>query len=107
MTLSSPSASQKRVSAKGRSAETVSIVTFSTEVAFSLNALTDFWHTPVSMLGKIFNKTVCPLKSSRATSERSPFTSSKSGALLPTAGSSPRVSVCSPFNVMIAIHLSN
>ena len=46
-------------------------------------------HTPVSMLGKMFNTTNFPLASAREKVLKSPFTSEKSGACTPFCINSP------------------
>ena len=98
-----PSAPQKRVWANGRSADTLSTVTSSRPPAFSLNARTLAWQTPVSMLGKMLRTSFLPAKSASVTSARLPPTSVNAGADEPTAGSSPTVWIGLPRNVISAI----
>src|SRR5262245_50014787 len=80
-----PSLVQKRLCAKGRSAEMLSTVTPLLPAAFLLNVRTEVAQTLVSRLGKTF-RTFLPLYEESLTSERSVFARVKSGAVLPTAG---------------------
>ena len=98
-----PSAPQKRDWANGRSADTLSTTASSRLPAFSLNARTLAWHTPVSMLGKMLSTTLLPAKSAAVTSARLPPVSVKAGAGEPTAGSSPLVWMGLPRNVISAM----
>ena len=89
MTCSIPSAVQKRPCANGRSFEIASTSVFSIPAASLLNLRTEAAHTPVSMLGKMFNTTNFPLASAREKVLKSPFTSEKSGASAPFCINSP------------------
>jgi hypothetical protein len=55
------------------------------------------------MLGKMFRTTFFPFSDESVTSERSPFTNLKSGALEPTAGRVPTVETGEPWNAVFAI----
>lgn len=57
--------------------------------AILLNTMTDFAHTDVSMLEKMFNTLRIPMKFANDTSCKSVLTSDTSGARLPTDGNSP------------------
>ena len=54
---------------------------------------TDWAHTPVSMLGKIFSTLRLPAKSANDFSDRSAATNVKSGATWPIAGKLPFVEI--------------
>jgi hypothetical protein len=101
--LSSPSAPQKRLAAKGKSFETQITTTLSSAAAILLKLRTDAAQTPVSMLGKIFKTTRLPLKSAMLISFKPAPTNLKSGAVVPTAGKLPFVFTSDPLNVTVAI----
>jgi hypothetical protein len=71
--------------------------------AHLLKLRTDMAHTPVSMLGKIFNTSRFPLKSDNDISDKSAPTNLKSGACTPFAGTVPTVFTVVPLNVTVAI----
>ena len=96
--FSMPSAPQKRLNANGRSRETNSSATSSLPAIFWLNAFSWRAQTPVSTLGKTLIINFLPVKSARLIVLRSVFTSAKSGAKLPTAGSEPLVFTGVPLN---------
>src|SRR5262245_46020715 len=98
-----PSAPQKRLIANGRSDDATSTVTPGSAAAFSLNFFVSSAHTPVSRLGTVSSTSVLPAKSFFETADRSCFTSVKSGALPPFAGSSPARRTGLPFNVTAAM----
>jgi hypothetical protein len=100
--FSMPSAPQKRLSANGRSIETLSTVTPGFSVARLLNVRTDVAHTPVSMLGKMLS-TRLPGMEDSFLSDKSILVSVASGACAPTAGRAPFVSTGLPFRVILAM----
>src|SRR5688572_23860273 len=98
-----PSAPQKRFIANGRSFDTQRTTVFASAAAFWLKVRTDVAQTPVSMLGKMLSTTFLPVRSFLASGDRSTFVSVKSGAWLPTFGSSPDVATGLPLNVILAM----
>ena len=92
-----PSAAQKRLAAKGRSADAQTTTVPSRSAALLLNSRTDAAHTPVSMLGKTLRTTRLPVSDWLVTSERSAPVRTKAGASVPGAGSSPTVETGSPW----------
>lgn len=96
--FSIPSSPQKRLNANGRSSETKSRATSSLPAIFWLNAFSCMAQTPVSTLGNTLMITFLPLKSARVTVLRSVFTSVKSGAEVPIAGSDPAMFTGVPLN---------
>src|SRR5574343_55229 len=103
MTLSIPSAPQKRFLANGKSRDTQTTFVFSNSEARLLNVLTDVAHVAVSIVGKMFKIKLAPLKSLKFVVDKSTFFKLKSGAISPTFGSSPFVLNGAPFNVTVAI----
>jgi len=99
----SPSVEQKRLIANGRSAEMTSTTAFGNAAAFSLNFRAEIAQTRVSRLGTMLRTFVFPRYESRVTSLSSPVTRRKSGAVDPTAGSSPFVWQAMPSSTMSAI----
>lgn len=71
--------------------------------ASALKRRTDVAQTSVSKLGKIFNTTRLPFKSSRDNILKSDLTSLKSGAIDPTTGRLPTVLIGLPFNVILPL----
>ena len=69
------------------------------EEARLLKVRTDWAHTPVSMLGKIFSTLRLPAKSANDFSDRSAATNVKSGATWPMAGKLPFVEIGEPWKV--------
>src|SRR5690349_19705216 len=84
-TFSIPSAAQKRLSAKGRSMETLSTLVPGRSAARLLKVRTEVAQTPVSTLGKTL-RTFLPGNEEIFASGRSALTSAASGAVEPTAG---------------------
>ena len=88
-TFFSPSVSQKRFMAKGRSAEITSTTVLGRLPACSLNLRVEVAQTGVSRLGTMLSTLRLPAKSFKVRSRRSAATSEKAGAGLPGFGSSP------------------
>src|SRR4030065_2939245 len=105
-TFLTPSAPQKRPCANGRSQDTTSTTTAARFLAKSLKRLVVAAHTPVSSECTLLSSFFLPLKLASDTSDRSPAVSLKSGALLPTLGSSPLVCAGVPLNRTLAMALS-
>src|SRR5579885_1928872 len=102
-TFFNPSVSQKRFWAKGRSAEMTSTTVLGSLAADSLNLRVEVWQVGVSRLGTMFRILLLPAKFLSETLLRSPSTSVKSGAVLPTLGRLPLVLTGLPFNVTVAM----
>lgn len=102
-TFFNPSTVQKRACAKGRSCERQSTTVLSNFEASTLKRRTEAAHVGVSKLGKTLSTTRLPRKSLNLTVDRSPFTPSKSGAAVPTAGRLPQVFIALPFNFTVAM----
>src|SRR4030067_526246 len=105
-TFLTPSAVQNRRGANGRSHDTTSTTTSARFLAKSLKRLVLAAHTPVSSECTMLSSFFLPLKFASDTSDRSPAVSLKSGALLPTLGSSPLVWAGVPLNRTSAMALS-
>src|SRR6185369_13985560 len=100
-TLARPSAPQKRLWAKGRSAEMQSTTVFFSSLADWLNLRTEVAQVGVSMLGKIFRTLRLPARLASVTSARSLPTSENAGALAPLAGRLPATSMGLPPRVTV------
>jgi hypothetical protein len=94
-----PSAPQKRVCAKGKSAETQSTTVLFKADAFLLNSRTEVAHVGVSMLGKMFKILRLPAKLSSVTFSRFALASSKFGDAWPLLGNFPPIVIGLPFKV--------
>jgi hypothetical protein len=68
-----------------------------------LNSMAAFAHTPVSMLGKIFNIIFLFTKSINETNDKSVLTKLKFGADLPMEGNVPIVLIELPLKVIVLI----
>jgi hypothetical protein len=95
--------SQKRLAAKGRSAEMLSRTVSSRAETASLKRRALVAQTGVSRLGTMLRIFFLPAKSSSPLSERSAAASENAGARLPRAGRSPDVWIGEPFSVIFAI----
>ena len=84
-----PSAPQKRLSAKGRSAEMVRICTFGISEAFLLNVRVCVAHTEMSTEGNEVRITTLPAYSASETGLLCASGSVKGGAFSPTSSGCP------------------
>ncbi len=105
-TLCTPSASQNRFWAKGRSADTVMIRASGCFLAKSLKCFVMMLQVPVSRLGTVAMIFRFPLYCCKVWSLRSLSVRRKSGAFICRAGKLPTVLTDFPFNVTVAIELS-
>src|SRR5690606_37962976 len=103
ITLSRPSAPQKRAWANGRSAEMHSTTVLFSWLASALNLRTEVAQVGVSTLGKMFSTLRLPARLARVTSLRSPATRLKAGACWPACGSWPSTCTGLPLRVTCAI----
>ena len=98
-TFSIPSAAQKRVCAKGKSAEIFNTTVLFIPAASLLNARIEAAQVGVSTLGNIFSTLRLPAKLSSVTSANALSTKVKLGAVLPTLGKLPATSTGLPLSV--------
>ena len=94
---------QKRPAANGRSPEITSTTVFGSAPAVSLNLRADVAQMPVSRLATMSSTLRLPAKSLSETSPRSLPTSVNAGAVWPTVGNVPAMSIGLPLCVTLAI----
>src|SRR5690606_29354268 len=94
---------QKRLRAKGRSFETVTITASGTLAASWLKRRTEVAQTEVSTLGKMLRTTCLPARSFEESGLRSVLTRWNSGAGAPGRGRSPTVRMGFPLKVIVAM----
>src|SRR5882672_2428432 len=106
ITLLRPSLVQNLAIANGRSAEITNTTVFGVLPALSLNLRVEVAQTGVSRLGTMLRTLRLPANWASDTSARSLPTSLNAGALLPTAGRLPAISIGLPPRVTVDMLIS-